>query len=1025
MKVLWFGALLCLGLLFLNPPHALAQLAPGQLADANQPSGAPDPEKIDDVWSVDPINDQVAINIPITTTPQGGRGPKIPFALMYNSGSTVTLQANGTVPLGGGSTATSFSWSAHPIAAFGSALTAPSGPWTTTGPYYSLLYPNNVPDWGFTDTNGQWQPLGAGCVITGPYNYTDPNGATHDMNLLSFYSNSQYIQSPGYQPVCAAAHNSAGYWPNSATSDGSAIATSAGQSVDPNGVINGTLDANGNRVSISTVSGVTTVKDALGRTVYVTNIPIGQPGKIPAGTYYVTTYGPTGTAENYSVVFSNISIGSFTMPHPTLSEVTSAAYCTTCNTITTINQPVTGDKLTGITQLTRPDGSSYTFTYDPTYGTISTITFPTGGTVSFTWGIRDRDWSPYGQYDAISSIVVTSATVSGGTTSGTWEYAMESLTTSSTPIGQMQAPDGSTTSYKGSCFVYTAVPFYAYQAKASCKESSHTTRSSSGSLIESRAETFGSSALPVQIVSTTYDGPSPLQKQVVNYYDSYANITEKDESDFYPCAASNPDSTCPVPSMSQGPFLRKTFTAFAYTTNASLASAHIVNKPSQIIVTDGNGTPYSMTTYSYDAHGNLQNEGKCITISGSGASATCSSVWQTQFNYDGTGQLLSKTEAYGTLQAATTSLTWTGPSGTSDAYNGYLTKVTHPNGAIDSYTYSGYTGQVLSHTDWNGQSTGLKTTYSYVDPTSGTPDPLNRIRTITAPQTTDGTTGSSGNGLTKYTYSDSPGSFSIQEQHTITGSTTTSTTKNFDGLGRVSTVTSQVPATECSSGIITVQTTYDSMSRVESVSNPFCSTNNASTSYLYDALGRKTQTTLPGGAVSTISYGGNATEMTDPFNGTTNVQHIQQVDGLGHLTDVCEVSASALGNDSSPANCGLNITGTGYHTIYTYDPLGNMRTVSQHGQSRSFTYDKLSRLSQAINPEVGSDVYAYSTPSSTCAADPSLPCTRTDARGVITTYTYDNMDRLVSKSFSLAATNSVGTISDLCPATSITYHFLV
>ena len=79
-----------------QPTWINAQIAPGGNADAIHPAGPPDPQKLDAVWQVDPISDQVTINIPFTTTPQGGRGPKLPFALLYNSASTVTLQAFGT-----------------------------------------------------------------------------------------------------------------------------------------------------------------------------------------------------------------------------------------------------------------------------------------------------------------------------------------------------------------------------------------------------------------------------------------------------------------------------------------------------------------------------------------------------------------------------------------------------------------------------------------------------------------------------------------------------------------------------------------------------------------------------------------------------------------------------------------------------------------------------------------------------------------------------------------------------------------
>ena len=72
------AVLLVLGLV----QQAAAQATPGTFADANAPGGAPDPEKLDQIWQVDPINGQVSITIPFTTTPQGGRGPKIPFKLM-------------------------------------------------------------------------------------------------------------------------------------------------------------------------------------------------------------------------------------------------------------------------------------------------------------------------------------------------------------------------------------------------------------------------------------------------------------------------------------------------------------------------------------------------------------------------------------------------------------------------------------------------------------------------------------------------------------------------------------------------------------------------------------------------------------------------------------------------------------------------------------------------------------------------------------------------------------------------------
>lgn len=997
--------------------RTFGQAAPGVFADANHPSGPPDPGKLDSIWSVDPISDQVSIKVPFPSTPQGGRGPKVPFALLYNSGSTVTLQANGTFGLGNGAQTTLFTWSAHPLAWIGS-LTAPSGPWTTTGPYFYSGY-SVVPDLDEPNGNGGYFVAGAGCTIYGPYTYVDQDGASHDLNILGFYSS--YTNPSAWAPTCGTAYSeSATYWPSSMTSDGSAIQTSGGGNggaVTPDGTTAGAgtlTDPNSNSVTLTTSNGVTTATDALGRTVYTTNIPIGQPGQIPANTYYVKTYGESESVETYNVIFSTESIEqnneTFTMPHPTTSEITSAAYCTSCNGSFGIQQPAVGDHFTAVSEIDLPDNSSkYLFTYDPKYGTISQITFPTGGYVKFSWGIRNEDWSPYGQFEAISAIVVTGATVSDGSSQANWTYAMESLSNSSVPVGSVTAPDSSLTNYTGACFVYTLPPFYRNEAKATCKEISRAIYvTSGGKLLKTVAQNFTSHGLPIQVATTLYDGPNNLQQLTQFSYDSWDNESSQFDSDYYQCSGtpcSAPTQSANLPAPSSG-WLRETYTQYAYDATAGLggqsllnsafAGAHIVNKPAQVAVTNGSGNPASLTGYQYSSQGNLTTETKCITISGTGSGAACgTSYWQTSYAYDTHGQVTSKTEASNVSSvAATTNYTWTGPTGGSG--NGYLTEITYPNSATDVYTYSAYTGQVLSHQDWNIHTTS----YDYSDG-------LNRLRTITNPATIDGTNGANGaqgSGTTTYNYTDTPSEFAVQEQHTVnTLGVSTSTTSYFDGLGRK--ITAKTVTPDCSSPI-EIDTVYDSMGRVSTVSNPYCTTADPTyglTTYLYDALSRKTQITTPDSAVTAISYGGNATEIIAPSNGTVNPTHIQQVDGLGRLTNVCEVTTLTFGA-TAPANCNLNISGTGYLTSHSYDPLNNLLGVTQQSVSRSFTYDPLSRLTYALNPEAGAVNYIYSTPSAACSSSSAVPCSKTDARGVTVTDGYDSLSRLTSKTYNDSAT---------------------
>jgi RHS repeat-associated protein len=123
---------------------------------------------------------------------------------------------------------------------------------------------------------------------------------------------------------------------------------------------------------------------------------------------------------------------------------------------------------------------------------------------------------------------------------------------------------------------------------------------------------------------------------------------------------------------------------------------------------------------------------------------------------------------------------------------------------------------------------------------------------------------------------------------------------------------------------------------------------------------------------------------------------------LGHITQVFE-----------PNSGGSFI----YETDYQYDALDNLTRVDQKGndsnsanwRTRTFTYDSLSRITSAANPESGTAHYCYSTTSpcvtpdsgtTLCSGDPSSPCTRTDARGITTTYAYnDPLNRLRGKSY--------------------------
>jgi YD repeat-containing protein len=80
--------------------------------------------------------------------------------------------------------------------------------------------------------------------------------------------------------------------------------------------------------------------------------------------------------------------------------------------------------------------------------------------------------------------------------------------------------------------------------------------------------------------------------------------------------------------------------------------------------------------------------------------------------------------------------------------------------------------------------------------------------------------------------------------------------------------------------------------------------------------------------------------------------------------------------------------------------LTSCDTTQPHG--RSFTYDSLSRLISATNPESGTVSYTYDAVGNLA--------TRKDARGITTSYTYDALNRLTGTSY-----------TDGTPAVAYTY----
>ena len=403
-------------------------------------------------------------------------------------------------------------------------------------------------------------------------------------------------------------------------------------------------------------------------------------------------------------------------------------------------------------------------------------------------------------------------------------------------------------------------------------------------------------------------------------------------------------------------------------------------------VTDSSSNVISLTKYGYDdsslsagTRGNQTTVSKWINTGASSLS------WSTALQ----STLSSLSGKFATTQIAYNSLgsqtSRTDPMGNITSVNSFqcsglfpLSITSATNYAVPETSQSAkdcYTGNVTSSVDDNK----VKTVYTYKDS-------LDRLTSVQSPAYS----------LTA-TYPDMNTVIVKRDQNAVSDGLV-QTTDIYNGLGQI---TQHIAANGAE-----IDTYYDSNGRVAAVSNPYFATSDPTygiTAYTYDALGRKTQQCEPDNSspVATVctpnsdyqtwSYSGLTTTYTDQ-----NGHPWQRVsDGLGRLTQVVEPNKSV--------------------TQYSYDLLDNLLSVNQWGQSskgnvsrvRSFNYDSLSRLLCASNPEnssatcpsVSAGSHITGTTGYTYDNNGNVQ-KKTDASGVIMSYTYDALNRVTSKVYS-------------------------
>jgi RHS repeat-associated protein len=787
------------------------------------------------------------------------------------------------------------------------------------------------------------------------------------------------------------------------TKDGSgyALYTSSGggipgvnQVIDRHGVRGGTTreDANGNKISFSNSNYV----DSLGRVIPFPNFSTGNTldftgcsGPMPIAYVVMWTLpAPGGGSALYKLCYVNIAVRT-NFQWPGINE-----YAATASFLQSV---------------VLPNNTTWTFEYDSrslgdpltiNYGDLTKITFPTGATTSYAYvnlifpacqGVGIGCSQPV-------SRVVSSRTVNANDGLGfqTWNYQWTANTSSSPWLVTCTLTDplGNAT------VVNSNQPFQRWNE---IRRDAYMGSPVTGTLLLSVTTDWSTRDFPIR---TTLVWPNGKTKKIERDFDT---------SDIgLVLALREYDYGIGAP----GPLLRQAQNTYLPLGNAAYLFTNKLDLLTVQTIMDGLGRQVARTSFGYDgsplissgittqlnpapasgtARGNQTTvrqwiDGSTTSTSNCPVSVFNGDVISTMTYYD-TGMVAQSTDPCNHSSVFSYSLNFAGA---------YLTQArlpdtNSPNFAshISSSNYDFNTGLTTASTDQNGQVTS----FGY--------DNLRRPTTVAAPFP-DG-------GQTNLFY---PDANTVEIRKQIDNTRWTDQFVRVDGLGRE---IRRITANDESTPWDHVDTCYDAKGRVSFKSYPYqgggllspqvCS--GAGDSFQYDAIGRRTTVTHSDGSTLLSSYAGPATSVMDEGNGAQRIQRITQVDGLGRLVSVCEITNTVLiGASGTPGSCGQDIAAAGFLTTYGFDTLGNLTSVAQGGLlPRTAQYDSLSRLISSSNPESGTIQYAYDADGLLIVRTAPKPNQTSASVTVTTTISYDPLHRVRAKNYSDSST----------PATTINY----
>jgi RHS repeat-associated protein len=658
------------------------------------------------------------------------------------------------------------------------------------------------------------------------------------------------------------------------------------------------------------------------------------------------------------------------------------------------NPPATGPTsytVWNIQSLIPPDGYAWTFQYtNDGHNDLSQITFPTGGTLSYTWT------SPpalSNSHPFIFTRGIATRTLNpndGVNPSGTWSYNYG--VNGNTTVVTDPAKNDTTHTFgplgSGTSSMYETLT-KSYQGSYSSGSLKKTVQTDYGfgSVLQCASFAPQSNIVPIRVTTTWANG---LQSKIERDYDSgftFYTCSDFDNQGNFNRGTAQTGSYGRMTAMREfdlgqgAPSALIRTTAMAHlslsTVGASYLANNLLDLLSSDVVSDSTGNVAASTSYSYDegtpAASNISTQHDSSPFSGAArGNMTSVSRWLntsstplvSSYKWYDTGEMFQEKDALGNITT----------HGYDAAYAGaYRTMTCNALSQCVSATYDLNTGLQTSFTNANASTQASGNTAGDSAHTTGYAyDSALRITKITAPP--DPGNGSAA-AVTSLAYSAANTlPVSVQRQRSITSGLNDQLTTYLDGLGRVDQTRHVAPG--CTE---VVDTVYDARGHTASVSNPYClGSSHASdptygvTQMQYDAIDREASVTKQDGSVSTMLYdqtstvsaNGTCTTVTDEADNPRK----SCVDGLGRLIEVDEPGDGSAGTQ---ANGSLSINGTLLGNPAT-SSTGSVTVTSSTGEQCDLSVCQAGSVSISFNNGAETDSASYGSGDSTSTVAANL-----------------------------------------------------